>query len=208
MKNAVSGAAYGAAGAGALAMPMSAYAHHAMDGALPGNLLQGLVSGLAHPIIGLDHFLFVIALGAACHYFGRRAATAAVFVGGTLAGTVFHLLQATLAYPDVWVALSLLLLGAWFYAGHSFMKSYGMVVFFSLAGIAHGYAYGESIVGAEPTPMIAYLAGFTLVQLAVMFAASAAARYLDRTKPEFRGAHALGGIMSIAGVAFLALAFG
>ena len=105
-------------------------------------------------------------------------------------------------------ALSLLLLGAWFYSGHSFMKSYGTVVFFSLAGIAHGYAYGESIVGAEPTPMIAYLAGFTLVQLAVMFAASAAARYLDRTKPEFRGAHALGGIMSIAGVAFLALAFG
>lgn len=205
MNNRIWSAACAAAGAGALAVPLSAYAHHAMDATLPGNLLQGLVSGLAHPIIGLDHFLFVIALGAACHYFGTRAAAAAVFVGGTLAGTALHLTQATLASPDVWVALTLLLLGALFFAGRTFLQSHGALVFFALAGIAHGYAYGESIVGAEPTPLMAYLAGFTLVQLAVIFAAFALARYLDRARPVFRHERALGAMVSVAGVAFLAV---
>lgn len=193
--------------AGLLATPLSAYAHHAMDGALPKDLLQGLVSGVAHPVIGLDHLLFVIALGAACHYFGRRAATAAFFIGGTLGGTVLHLAQATLAFPDVWVALTLLSLGALFFAGHAFLKSHGALVFFALAGIAHGYAYGEAIVGAEPTPLVAYLAGFALVQLAVIFAAYALARYLDRAGLVFRRGRALGAAVSVAGVAFLALSF-
>ena len=59
-----------------LAVPISANAHHAMDSALPGNLLQGFVSGLAHPVIGLDHLLFVIAV-----------------VGGWLMSFLFGVLQ-------------------------------------------------------------------------------------------------------------------
>lgn len=191
----------------ALTVPAPANAHHVMDSALPASLLQGLVSGFAHPVIGLDHFVFVIALGAACYYFGRRAGTVAVFLGATLGGTGLHLLEGTLAFPEVWVALSLLLLGALFLAGSAFLKSDGTLVFFGLAGIAHGYAYGESIVGAEPTPLAAYLVGFTLVQLAVIFGAFAAARYIDRAKPKFRSVHALGATVSVAGVAFLALSF-
>jgi urease accessory protein len=192
---------------GALAAPLSANAHHAMDSALPGNLLQGFVSGLAHPVIGLDHLLFVIAVGAACYYFGRRTGPVAVFVGGALTGTGLHLYGATLVFAEVWAALSLIALGLLFFAGGALLKRHAGLVFFGLAGAAHGYAYGESIVGAEATPLIAYLAGFTLVQLAVIVAAFAAARYLDRIKPSFRGAHALGGILSIAGAAFLASSF-
>lgn len=192
----------------ALAVPFSANAHHAMDSALPGTLLQGLLSGLAHPVIGLDHFLFVVAVGAACYYFGRRSATAALFVGGTLAGTGFHVYEATLAYPEVWVALSLIGMGLLFFAGRALSRGPAALAFFGLAGVAHGYAYGESIVGAETTPFIAYLAGFTLAQLAVILTAFAAARYFDRSKPVSRARAALGGIMSIAGVAFLALSFG
>ena len=37
----------------------------------------------------------------------------------------------------------------------------------------HGYAYGEAIVGAQPTPLVAYLVGFTLVQGLIAIAASA-----------------------------------
>ena len=38
---------------------------------------------------------------------------------------------------------------------------------FAIAGLFHGWAYGASIVGAEPTPLIAYLAGFSLIQYAI-----------------------------------------
>ena len=37
----------------------------------------------------------------------------------------------------------------------------------ALAGIFHGHAYGEGIFGAEPTPLVAYLIGFTIIQLAI-----------------------------------------
>lgn len=37
----------------------------------------------------------------------------------------------------------------------------------ALAGIFHGYAYGEGIFGAETTPLVAYLIGFTLIQLLI-----------------------------------------
>ena len=35
------------------------------------------------------------------------------------------------------------------------------------AGLFHGWAYGATIVGAEPTPIFAYLAGFGMVQMAI-----------------------------------------
>ena len=40
-----------------------AEAHHAMGGTTPQTLAQGLLSGLAHPVIGLDHLAFTVAAG-------------------------------------------------------------------------------------------------------------------------------------------------
>jgi len=40
-----------------------AEAHHAMGGTMPQTLAQGLLSGLAHPVIGLDHLAFTVAAG-------------------------------------------------------------------------------------------------------------------------------------------------
>ncbi len=82
-----------------------------------------------------------------------------------------------------------------------------MIGFFALAGTAHGYAYGESIVGAEQTPFFAYLAGFTLVQLLVVVAGYALARLADRKRSSPIGAKAVGGALSFAGVALLLLGF-
>src|SRR3954466_7050575 len=40
-----------------------AEAHHVMGGTTPQTLAQGLLSGLAHPVIGLDHLAFTVAAG-------------------------------------------------------------------------------------------------------------------------------------------------
>ncbi|MCK6452758.1 MAG: HupE/UreJ family protein [Alphaproteobacteria bacterium] len=45
------------------------------------------------------------------------------------------------------------------------------IALFSLAGLLHGYAYGESIVGAEPAPLVAYLLGLACIQYAVALGA-------------------------------------
>lgn len=187
------------------AMPLRADAHHAMGNATPGNAFEGLVSGLAHPVIGVDHLLFILAIGAACYYFGQRAGTIVTVLAATIAGTGLHLYKATLAYPDAWVALSLVVLGILFFRGSRFLKTKAALAMFAIAGIAHGYAYGEAIVGAEPTPLYAYLAGYTVVQLCIAFAGYAAARYADAKRPSVQTLKALGGGLCGAGVAFLFL---
>lgn len=188
----------------ALAIPQ-AYAHHPMGGGVPGNAIEGLLSGLGHPVIGFDHFLFVLAMGAACYYFGRKAGTIVTFIAATVLGTVLHLYKTTLAYPDLWVALSLVVLGAMLFGAHRLLQSRAALGFFALSGIAHGYAYGESIVGAEPTPLFAYLTGFTAIQLAIAFGGFLIARYVSVRKPSFPGLKALGGALAAAGAGFVLL---
>jgi urease accessory protein len=185
--------------------PNVAHAHHAMGNRTPGNVFEGLISGLAHPIIGLDHLLFIIAIGVAAYYFGRRNATAVAFIAATIAGTIVHLYRATLPYPDVWVALALTVLGILFFRGSRVLRSKVALGFFALSGIAHGYAYGEAIVGAEPAPLVAYLAGFALVQFAIVVGAYEITRVLSRKQLASRVAPLFGGVLFLAGAGFLFL---
>ena len=40
-----------------------ALAHHVMGGRMPATFGQGFLSGLGHPVIGLDHLAAVVAVG-------------------------------------------------------------------------------------------------------------------------------------------------
>ena len=44
----------------------------------------------------------------------------------------------------------------------------------AVAGVFHGYAYGESIVGAETAPLAAYMIGFGVIQSCVAVGAALA----------------------------------
>src|SRR5690606_17744592 len=95
----------------AVSQPMLAHAHHAMGNALPTTAFEGLLSGLAHPVIGLDHFLFVLALGAVVYFFGQRMRNIGAFLATALIGTVLHVQQTALPGAELWVGASLLVLG-------------------------------------------------------------------------------------------------
>ena len=180
-----------------------AAAHHPMGGVTPGTLLEGLLSGFGHPIIGFDHLLFILAIGVAGYFFHRRIATTAVFLIGALAGTLLHLQSPNVPYAEAGVAASLIVLGVLFFRRSAFLKSGAAIVLFALSGIAHGYAYGEAIVGAETTPLLAYLTGFTLVQFAIALCGYAVARYVATQKPAFEFLKATGGALAATGIGFL-----
>ena len=42
---------------------------------------------------------------------------------------------------------------------------------FALAGLLHGYAFAETVVGAEATPIAAYIVGLAATQLAIALGA-------------------------------------
>ena len=77
-------------------------------------------------------------------------------------------------------------------------------VLFAVAGLYHGSAYAGAIVGAETTPLLAYLIGFGLVQFAIMvaagWAASRARAHVDRAALEPRLA---GAVVAGVGLTFL-----
>ena len=55
------------------------------------------------------------------------------------------------------------------------------LVLFAMVGAVHGYALGESIYGAEPTPLYAYLLGLAVIQSAIALAAATVARSICAT---------------------------
>jgi len=156
-----------------------AFAHHVMGGQMPATFTQGLLSGLGHPVIGLDHFAAVVAVGciASAHAAGARLVIG--YVVAMMAGVALHLMGASLPGAELWVALSVIALGAVLVARRDIGASAALALF-AVVGLAHGYALGESIYGAEQTPLAAYLIGLAVIQSVVALAAMSLARLLTR----------------------------
>lgn len=179
-------------------------AHHAFGGRLPINGFEGFLSGLAHPIIGLDHFAFVVAVGLLAATMQRGLGLPIVFALAALGGTGVHLLSLNLPIPEVFVSASVLIVGVILAMQYTpnFSVSLGLG---AIAGLFHGYAYGEAIVGAEMSPTIAYLLGFTTIQIAVAIGAYFAGRFILR-QPNPLGLRHIGFILCGAGAAFFSAA--
>lgn len=143
-----------------------ALAHHPLGGEAPQTLAHGLVSGLAHPVIGLDHLAFVVLIGLAAALAGRSLAGPLAFIGATLAGTALILLGVALPMAEVVIAASVVVLAALLLAGRAVSGPLALGGF-ALAGIFHGWAYGEAVIGSTPMPVFAYLLGFGVIQFVI-----------------------------------------
>jgi urease accessory protein len=146
--------------------PAVALAHHPMGGRTPASFLDGLLSGLAHPLIGVDHLAMILLIGAYCGTTRQGLRPLLAFVGAALVGCLVHVARWDVPQAEAGVAVSLVLLGV---AACTLVRPRPGVVLAFLGGfgLLHGYAYGESIVGAEATPLVAYLIGLGVVQAAL-----------------------------------------
>jgi urease accessory protein len=147
-----------------------AYAHHPLGGKLPSNFFEGFMSGLAHPIIGPDHFAFIVAVGLLAVLKRQGLLIPVAFVLAAMAGAGGHLAGLNLPGVELLVAGSIVI-GGLLLTLKQTPKMPVVAGLMAIAGLFHGYAYGEAIFGAEMTPVVAYLAGFTLIQLGVAIAA-------------------------------------
>jgi len=149
-------------------LPLNAFAHHPMGGETPQNFIQGFLSGIGHPIIELDHFLFVIGFAALVAVGSRHTiAHLTIFLTTAAAGTVARFVQPELGFLEAAVFASIALVGTLLLA-HKLDRLPHLWFIAPIGGAIHGYAYGGAIVGAESTPIFAYLAGFSIVQAALM----------------------------------------
>ncbi len=156
-----------------------AFAHHLMGGRTPATFTEGLLSGLGHPVIGLDHFAAVVAVGCLAAMHRVASALAIGFVLAMMAGVALHLHGTTVPGAEILVALSVIFLGAFMLCGRDITAGVAFTLF-AIVGLVHGYALGESIYGAEPTPLYAYLLGLAVIQGAIALAAVQITRLLSR----------------------------
>ena len=70
-------------------------------------------------------------------------------------------------------------------------------------GVIHGYALGESIYGAERTPLYAYLIGLAVIQSVIALAATHVTRSLVRRSPDLSAVRLVGAGITGIGLAIL-----
>ncbi|MGJ3264756.1 MAG: HupE/UreJ family protein [Salinarimonas sp.] len=154
-----------------------ALAHHPMGGATPSTFMEGLLSGFGHPVIGFDHLAALLAVGLIAARFGRAFSLPAAWLLAMVAGVGLHLAAVDLPLGEVLVALSVVGLGV-VAALRPTLPLAAAASLFALAGLIHGHALAEMIIGAETTPLAAYLAGLVVVQGAIMAGVSLVAQRL------------------------------
>ncbi len=183
-----------------IAATAPALAHHQMGGDTPRTFMNGLLSGLGHPIIGLDHLAAVVGVGILAGLAGRGIAPVFAFSAAVIAGVALHLRGIDMPAGELLVGLTTLVVGGLVILRSKLSPAMAAALF-ALAGLVHGHALGESIVGAEPTPVAAYLAGLFVVQSAIAVAVCLGTLALVRQPSRTLGVSVLGAIVAVIGAA-------
>lgn len=193
------GAAVGAAfGSLAVAAPVAAHPGHGESTS------WGVLDGLLHPILGLDHLLAIVAVGVvaalaasmgAASIGGRRSpwTIPLAFLVGMMSGGIGGLLFGERTGVELLIAASVVVLGV-LVAAASRLHHLWMPVLMVGVGALHGQAHGAEIpVGAAPG---GYVAGFLVTTAGLLVVGTAAGLGLRRA-PVLRVA--AGSVMSVAG---------
>ncbi len=187
-----------------MAWSSQAWAHHALYGRTPVTLLEGFLSGLAHPVIEPLHFVAVIAVGVLCGLRGKPYSGVAAFVIGGFLATWATGAAASGLMLELAVAISVFVLGLSVLIQLPAQR-FTLVAGLFLIGAVHGAAYAEAILGAGMVPLVAYLVGLTLVQGAIAGAIAFLAGRLREKQPLRPIAGViLSGVGALAAVAVLA----
>ena len=140
-----------------------ASAHHVMHLVrLTPSPLSGLVSGLAHPVFGPDHLLFLLALGLVG--LQKRLSWVLGLLATGLAGSCLGLALPGIPLAEPLVALSLVVVGL------VLLKRLPAVLLVPAFAL-HGYVLSAAVIGWEQGPIAFYLVGLLVSQGLLLTAA-------------------------------------
>ena len=146
-----------------------ALAHHpfAMGDSSELNAFQGLLSGIGHPLLGPDHFLFMMALLFLGLSKPKEWVLPLVALGllGSGISQIIPISAELETAGEALVSLSLVIEGC---VALNLIPTWLLFPCITL----HGYLLGAAITGAEPTPLIAYFAGLAIAQTSMLLLVS------------------------------------
>lgn len=164
----------------------------------------GLAAGFAHPFLGMDHLLAMVAVGlwsVAALPAGRRWTGPATFLAMLLAGAWMATTGAVQAWPvvEIGVALSVVLFAVLMLSGRRIPLPMGLALVAAGAAL-HGLAHGSELAAGQA--FAAYAAGFMAASALLHGTGLAAGAWLERLPAwAWRG---VSGVLALSGVAMLA----
>lgn len=162
-----------------------------------GGSVSGLAAGLAHPVLGLDHLLAMLAVGVwSATQPGTRAWQGpALFLAFLALGSLAGLAGGALPFVEPGILASVVVLGAMILAARRLPAGLGLAAIGGFA-LLHGHAHGAEAVGV----FSGYMAGFLLASTALHLGGFAAGRALARWR---YGIPAAGLGLGLAGLALV-----
>ena len=153
-----------------LGFTKQALAHHpfGMGDSSQLSTMQGLISGIGHPVFGPDHFLFILAIAFVGLRKPKKWVLPLLTVGlsGSALVQLMPLPEALSSWAEAMVSLTLAI------EGFIILTPLSTKWLFPMFGL-HGYLLGSTILGAETTPLIGYFFGLLLAQGALLLLVTA-----------------------------------
>ncbi|MGM8884883.1 HupE/UreJ family protein [Psychrobacter sp. 1U2] len=157
---------------------------------------NGFLSGLLHPLMGLDHLLAMGAIGfwSIRQNTTMKRGTPLFVIAGMIVGAGLAWAGVSLAGVETGIAMSVLLVGVLIATLAKLPTAVGgsLVALFM---IAHGYAHGTEM--AQGSSMLLYMSGFVIATLIITFVGRGLGQAM--LKADNRITRALGGVVAIIG---------
>ena len=148
------------------------YAHHFIDNKNPVSLFDGFISGVAHPVIGLDHLIFLVFISILTLMITRNISYICTFIIATILGSFLTVVNLNIPGLELFIILSIIALSLIFFIYQKISTYYLKIFlypFLVLFGLFHGNAYGNTITESPFFTKITYITGFCLSQLIICF---------------------------------------
>ena len=164
--------------------PSLVYSHHPLSGENMLNFSDGFFSGIGHPILGLDHLVFILGVGLISYISNKFYNFTFAFIGGTILGLTSIIFGLYLPFYEILIALTLILLSIVILSKKKILFK---GVLFITFGVFHGWAYGAILLD-KPLQNIniffGYSLGLFLTQLLIIFLGYHFFKFLKNIKSE------------------------
>lgn len=167
-----------------------------------GHGTEGFAAGLAHPFMGLDHLLAMVAVGIwsmAVLPKALRLAGPMMFIAMLFVGALTAMAGLVLPQVELGIAASVTVLGAMLLVARRIGLAAGLAMV-AIAAVFHGYAHGAELAAGQS--FAAYAAGFMIGSAALHGAGLGAGGALQRL-PVWVG-RSVAALMGASGLVMLA----
>lgn len=129
---------------------------------------EGFIWGIADPVISLDRFAGIVALGLCSPRFTRGNWLNITFVIAAICGQLINLSPVILPAPGIAIAICTIALGVMLVTPIPWLV---VALLSATAGIFQGYSDATSIIGAETLTMIIFVISVAFTQTVIIMSA-------------------------------------